>query len=142
MCSFIVDASTTNNVLMLHCRNALPHTAAVRAMPVPRLPFSDAELWPALNGALPAWLLLALAPRWRLTIPIATLTAAAYSLLYVGAMAGSISGGQRYAKLGGVVARCREPAPCLKQVAIQPCTLALYFRRHGLRGQHGGHVQL
>ena len=80
-------------------------------MPVPGLPFSDAELWPALNGVLPAWLLLALAPRWRLTIPFATLTAAAYSLLYVGAMAGSISGGLCYVKLGGVAARWREPAP-------------------------------
>lgn len=61
-------------------------------MPVPGLPFSDEQLWDVLNGVLPAWLLLAVAPRWRHTIPIVTLTAAFYSLLYVGAMAGSISG--------------------------------------------------
>lgn len=60
-------------------------------MPIPGLPFSDEQLWNLLNGVLPAWLLLAVAPRWRHTIPIVTLTAAFYSLLYVGAMAGSIS---------------------------------------------------
>lgn len=61
-------------------------------MPILGLQYSDEQLWDVLNGVLPAWLLLAVAPRWRLTVPIATLTAAFYSLLYVGAMAGSISG--------------------------------------------------
>ncbi|PRW33664.1 serine threonine- kinase receptor R831 [Chlorella sorokiniana] len=62
-------------------------------MPVLGLPLSDEQLWDVLNGVLPAWLLLAVAPRWRYTIPIVTLTAAFYSLLYVGAMAGTIAGG-------------------------------------------------
>ena len=73
-----------------HCSTAL--CIAVPPMPIPGLPFSDEQLWNLLNGVLPAWLLLAVAPRWRHTIPIVTLTAAFYSLLYVGAMAGSISG--------------------------------------------------
>lgn len=45
-------------------------------MPVPGLPYSDAQLWGVLNGVLPAWVLLGLAPRWRHTIPLVTATAA------------------------------------------------------------------
>lgn len=60
-------------------------------MPIPGLPLSDTQLWDVLNGVLPAWALLAVAPRWRHTLPLVTATAAFYSLLYVGALAGSIS---------------------------------------------------
>ena len=61
-------------------------------MPVPGLPFSDQQLWVVLNGVLPAWVLLGLAPRWRHTVPLVTATAAFYSLFYIAAMAGSIAG--------------------------------------------------
>ena len=59
-------------------------------MPIPGLALPDERIWDALNGVMPAWGLLALAPRWRWTMPLVTATAAFYSLLYCATMAGSM----------------------------------------------------
>lgn len=61
-------------------------------MPVPGLSIPDERLWDVLNGVLPAWGLLLLAPRWRVTVPFVTLTAAFYSVVYALTLLGSING--------------------------------------------------
>ena len=55
---------------------------------VPYLPFSEEELFAGFSGALPAWLLLMLAPKWSVSHRVAALTAFLYSALYVGLLAG------------------------------------------------------
>ncbi|GFR49590.1 hypothetical protein Agub_g11657, partial [Astrephomene gubernaculifera] len=52
-------------------------------MPIYGLPYSDDQLFNLLNLALPAWILLAVAPRWRYTQIISTATALLMSALYV-----------------------------------------------------------
>ena len=63
-------------------------------MPIPGLRISDEQVFSLVNGVLPAWLLLLLAPRWRGTVPVATVTAAVFSALYVAVLAGALSGKQ------------------------------------------------
>jgi hypothetical protein len=55
------------------------------------VPFSNEHIFSALNGVLPAWILLAVAPRWRLTAPIVTTTALVYAALYVALLARALS---------------------------------------------------
>ena len=59
-------------------------------MPLPGLDVPDERLFGALGAALPAWLALALAPRWRFTLPLATATCVAGSLLYCAAILGAM----------------------------------------------------
>ncbi|KXZ53373.1 hypothetical protein GPECTOR_7g1269 [Gonium pectorale] len=51
-------------------------------MPVLGLPHTDAQLFDLINVVLPAWLLLAVAPRWRHTKTISAAAALLMSALY------------------------------------------------------------
>jgi hypothetical protein len=62
-------------------------------MPVPLLPFSDAELFNSVNLALPAWLLLLVAPRWRYTAPFVTATALGFAALYIATIVPQLASG-------------------------------------------------
>lgn len=64
----------------------------LETMPIPGLSFTDEQLWDGINAALPAWALLLLAPRWRYTMPLVTLTAVAFSALYAATLWGSTQG--------------------------------------------------
>ena len=75
-----------------------------------------AELWPATNLAMPAWLLLALLPKWRLT-PLLVLVpplvhAAIYCCCVVTVLADAGGSGTMpdFATLDGVVALFSDPA--------------------------------
>lgn len=63
-------------------------------MPLPGLPdVSDERLFTLCNGVLPAWVLLAIAPRWRWTSRIALLVAAAYAAFYAALLINAAAGG-------------------------------------------------
>ena len=52
-------------------------------MPVPFFAhLSDADLFPIVNIVIPAWILLVLGPRWKITQAVVGLTALLLSLLY------------------------------------------------------------
>lgn len=53
-------------------------------MPIVGLNFSDQQIFDGLNLVLPAWILLVVAPRWRVTHWIVNLTTFAFCLLYTG----------------------------------------------------------
>ena len=55
-------------------------------MGIPFLDMTDDELFPITNLAMPAWILLALLPRWGYTFPIVTAFALSFSALYVALM--------------------------------------------------------
>ena len=55
-------------------------------MPVVGLDLSDQQIFDGINAVLPAWILLVIAPRWRVTHWIVNLTAFAFCLLYTGAL--------------------------------------------------------
>ena len=55
-------------------------------MGIPYLNMSDDELFPLTNLALPAWILLALLPRWSYTFPITTTVSLFFSALYIALM--------------------------------------------------------
>lgn len=120
-------------------------------MPIPGLPFTDEQLWDAINGALPAWGLLLLAPRWRLTMPIVTLTAGFFSALYAATLYGSTQGataalvavldlgrrehGSGVLPGGAVPARTRAAPPSDLARPARPPSLAAFLcrPRHGRR---------
>ena len=52
-------------------------------MGIPFLELSNDELFPITNWVMPAWMLLALLPRWGYTFPIVKLFAIFFSALYV-----------------------------------------------------------
>ena len=54
-------------------------------MPVIGLDLSDQQIFDGINAVLPAWILLVIAPRWRVTHWIVNLTAFGFCLLYTGA---------------------------------------------------------
>ena len=56
-------------------------------MPIVGLNFSDQEIFDGLNLVLPAWILLVVAPRWRVTHWIVDMTTFAFCLLYTGLFA-------------------------------------------------------
>lgn len=51
-------------------------------MPIHGLEFTDSQLFDTLNVVLPAWILLALLPRWKHTYTVVTAAALYTSLLY------------------------------------------------------------
>ena len=53
-------------------------------MPVIGLDLSDQQIFDGINAVLPAWILLVIAPRWRVTHWIVNLTAFGFCLLYTG----------------------------------------------------------
>ena len=55
-------------------------------MGIPYLNMTNDELFPITNLALPAWILLALLPRWRYTFPIVTIVSLLFSVLYIALM--------------------------------------------------------
>ena len=55
---------------------------------IPFLPFSQDELFLGMQGVLPAWILLVLAPKWGFTHQVALFSAFAYGLFYIGLFAG------------------------------------------------------
>lgn len=55
-------------------------------MPIRGLPLTDSQLFDCLNIVMPAWLLLAVAPRWRFTNVVAVGCALLVSALYVALM--------------------------------------------------------
>ncbi len=52
-------------------------------MPIPGLAFTDAEIFPAINLVLPAWVLLMLVPKAKLTQAVVNLVTLFLCLLYV-----------------------------------------------------------
>lgn len=56
---------------------------------VKMLGWSDEDLFKLLNGVLPAWALLLLAPRWRGTGVVVKVTALVYSVMYVATLVAS-----------------------------------------------------
>ena len=56
-------------------------------MPIVGLNFSDQQIFEGLNLVLPAWALLVIAPRWRITHWIVNLTVFAFCVLYTGLFA-------------------------------------------------------
>ena len=54
-------------------------------MPVIGLDLSDQQIFDGINAVLPAWILLVVAPRWRVTHWIVNLTVFGFCLLYTGA---------------------------------------------------------
>jgi len=52
-------------------------------MPIPYVNKTDDELFDYLNFVLIGWVLLAILPRWKYTLPIAKLVGLAYAVLYV-----------------------------------------------------------
>ncbi len=56
-------------------------------MPIIGLTFSDQQIFEGLNLVLPAWALLVIAPRWRVTHWIVNLTTFGFCLLYTGLFA-------------------------------------------------------
>ncbi|CAK0736520.1 hypothetical protein CVIRNUC_000759 [Coccomyxa viridis] len=56
-------------------------------MPVIGLDLSDQQIFDGINAVLPAWILLVVAPRWRVTHWIVNLTAFGFCLLYTGLFA-------------------------------------------------------
>ena len=54
-------------------------------MPIIGLDLSDQQIFDGINAVLPAWILLVIAPRWRVTHWIVNLTAFGFCLLYTGA---------------------------------------------------------
>jgi hypothetical protein len=59
-------------------------------MAIPYLSLSDDELFPIVNAVLPAWILLALLPRWRYTMMVSTALSLFYAVLYVILMADTL----------------------------------------------------
>lgn len=55
-------------------------------MPLPYLPYTDAQLFAVCGAVGPAWLLLAVAPGWKWSGRFAFLTALLYSVMYTGLM--------------------------------------------------------
>lgn len=55
-------------------------------MGIPFLDMTDDELFPVTNWVMPAWILLALLPRWGYTFPIVITFVLSYSALYVALM--------------------------------------------------------
>ena len=56
-------------------------------MPIIGLNFSDQQIFEGLNLVLPAWALLVIAPRWRVTHWVVTLTTFGFCVLYTGLFA-------------------------------------------------------
>ena len=56
-------------------------------MPIVGLNFSDQQIFDGLNLVLPAWALLVIAPRWRVTHWIVNLTVFGICVLYTGLFA-------------------------------------------------------
>ena len=70
---------------------------------------SDAALFPVVNLALPAWLLLIFLPKWKYTAPVVKYTALSFAALYCLLMVPMLccSGGGVFAQMGtlkGIVA--------------------------------------
>lgn len=62
-------------------------------MPIPGIPYTDDQLFQLCHASLPAWLLLALSPRWKLTQAWVLLTALFFSALYAALIYGAIVNG-------------------------------------------------
>ncbi|KAK9845995.1 hypothetical protein WJX81_007984 [Elliptochloris bilobata] len=62
-------------------------------MPIPYLPFTDAELFNGVNLVLPAWGLLLVAPRWRYTQHFVTATALAFAAFYIATIIPQLTSG-------------------------------------------------
>ena len=56
-------------------------------MPIIGLNFSDQQIFEGLNLVLPAWALLVIAPRWRVTHWVVNLTTFGFCVLYTGLFA-------------------------------------------------------
>ncbi len=70
------------------------------AMPIPYLPYTDAQLFNGINLVLPAWALLLAAPRWRHTQSVVTATALVFAASYVATILPQLSsGGLDFSKL-------------------------------------------
>jgi Domain of unknown function (DUF4281) len=79
-------------------------------MVLPYLPFTDEELFQTLNLALPAWLLLAILPRWKYTQFIAGAIALFFAAMYFGLFVDTMFfhplpgvGFESFASLDGIV---------------------------------------
>lgn len=69
-------------------------------MPIPYLPFTDAQLFNGINLVLPAWALLLVAPRWRHTQSLVSATALVFAASYVATIIPQLaSGGLDFSEL-------------------------------------------
>ena len=81
-------------------------------MPIPHIPFTDYELFNTINLIIPAYLLLAIAPKTKLTKIVCSLEVGYFSLMYIGLIVNAIMTSEEksdFTTLDGVIKMFKNP---------------------------------